>query len=122
MTDNQALPDSFRSEGEVSNPAKTPVIGDGCWWLAVPRASDAPPADLRVPAGWAANGMPQYAVPRHGNRPGLVPRVWPKTTPLPGAVNVIFFDSHTEVVKLDQLWQLYWHRDYKPPARRPGLP
>jgi hypothetical protein len=31
-------------------------------------------------------------------------------------------DGHGELVKLDRLWQLYWHKDYQPPARRPGLP
>jgi hypothetical protein len=32
-----------------------------------------------------------------------------------------FCDGHVEVVKLDDLWQLYWHEDYKLPAKRPGL-
>jgi prepilin-type processing-associated H-X9-DG protein len=40
---------------------------------------------------------------------------------LPGAANVAFFDGHGETVKLDQLWQLYWHVNYNPPARRQGL-
>ena len=25
-------------------------------------------------------------------------------------------------VKLDDLWQLIWHANYVPPAKRPGLP
>jgi len=41
---------------------------------------------------------------------------------LPGAINVSFWDGHVEQVKLEGLWQLYWHRDYVPPAKRPGLP
>jgi len=24
-------------------------------------------------------------------------------------------------VRLERLWQLEWHRDYQPPAKRPGL-
>jgi hypothetical protein len=32
-----------------------------------------------------------------------------------------FFDGHAEQVKLERLWQLYWHKDYVPPAKRPGL-
>ena len=51
-----------------------------------------------------------------------VPTYWPPNKPLPGAVNVSFFDGHAQPVKLDGLWQLYWHRDYQPPATRPGLP
>jgi prepilin-type N-terminal cleavage/methylation domain-containing protein/prepilin-type processing-associated H-X9-DG protein len=63
-----------------------------------------------------------FTIPRHGSRPNPVPTYWPPNKPLPGAVNVSFFDGHGELVKLDRLWQLYWHRDYQPPARRPGLP
>ena len=49
------------------------------------------------------------------HRPGL------RNQPLPGAVNVAFFDGHGETVKLDNLWQLYWHADYKPPVSRIGV-
>jgi prepilin-type processing-associated H-X9-DG protein len=63
-----------------------------------------------------------FVTPRHGSRPNPVPTQWPQTLPLPGAVNVSFFDGHGELVKLDRLWQLYWHPDYQPPAKRPGLP
>lgn len=66
--------------------------------------------------------MPSMAIPRHGSRPSPVPRQWPADQPLPGAVNVAFFDGHGKLVKLDRLWQLYWHKDYQPPAKRPGLP
>jgi prepilin-type processing-associated H-X9-DG protein len=45
----------------------------------------------------------------------------PLATKLPGAVNVCFYDGHVEQVKLERLWQLYWHKDYVPPAKRPGL-
>jgi prepilin-type processing-associated H-X9-DG protein len=51
-----------------------------------------------------------------------VPTNWPADKPLPGAVNVSFFDGHGELMKLDRLWQLYWHKDWQPPAKRPGLP
>jgi len=61
------------------------------------------------------------AIPRHGKRPGPVPTKWPTSQPLPGSVNVSMFDGHVELVKLDNLWQLYWHKDYEPPAQRPGL-
>jgi prepilin-type processing-associated H-X9-DG protein len=66
--------------------------------------------------------MASMAIPRHGNRPNPVPTYWPKNLPLPGAVNVAFYDGHGETVKPNRLWQFYWHPDYKPPAKRPGLP
>ena len=46
----------------------------------------------------------------------------PQNVKLPGAINVSFWDGHVEQVKLEGLWQLYWHRDYVPPAKRRGLP
>ncbi len=49
------------------------------------------------------------------------PANWPRNKPLPGAINVSFFDVHGELVKLNRLWQLYWHRDYQLPAKQPGL-
>jgi hypothetical protein len=36
-------------------------------------------------------------------------------------VNVGFADNHVELVRLENLWQLYWHKMWKPPAKRPGL-
>jgi prepilin-type processing-associated H-X9-DG protein len=68
------------------------------------------------------DAMGAVALPRHGSRPNPLPSEWPSDKPLPGAVNVSFFDGHGELVKLDRLWQLYWHKDHQPPAKRPGLP
>ena len=38
---------------------------------------------------------------------------------LPGAVNVGFADNHVELVKLEKLWELYWHKEWVAPAKRP---
>jgi len=64
--------------------------------------------------------MPVF--PRHGRRPNAIPTKWPASASLPGAINVFFFDGHVQPVPLERLWQLYWHKDYQPPAKRPGLP
>jgi prepilin-type processing-associated H-X9-DG protein len=87
-------------------------------------ATDPPASDLYFghSIGGFGVGMEGLCLPRHGKRPNPVPRNWPTTSPLPGAVNVMLFDGHAEVVKLDDLWQLYWHVGYEPPAKRPGLP
>ncbi len=76
---------------------------------------------LPLPRGLAGD-MYMVATPRHGDRPASYPAQWPQKQPLPGASDVFFFDGHAEPVKLDLLWQLYWHVGYKPPAKRPGLP
>jgi prepilin-type processing-associated H-X9-DG protein len=50
-----------------------------------------------------------------------VSRNWPETARLPGAINVAFFDGHTALIHLDDLWFLKWYPDYTPPPKRPGL-
>jgi prepilin-type processing-associated H-X9-DG protein len=67
-------------------------------------------------------GMGIFTIPRHGSRPRKVPRDFPPNQTLPGAINMSFYDGHVEQVKLERLWSLYWHKDYVPPAKRPGLP
>jgi prepilin-type processing-associated H-X9-DG protein/prepilin-type N-terminal cleavage/methylation domain-containing protein len=110
----------FASGDQVTRPALTPVLADGRFWEAYPRPTDSPPNNL-VGDPYGAE-MTIIALPRHGNRPASIPTSWPRNQPLPGAVNVSFFDGHVELVKLDYLWQLYWYPDYQPPAKRPGLP
>ncbi len=110
----------FVRESAVGRPSLTPVLADAvCLWNWFgPLASDLPPTDLV--AGGGLMGL--FCIPRHGSRRNPVPTDWPQDQPLPGAVNVSFFDGHGELVKLDGLWQLYWHKDYQPPTKRPGLP
>ena len=112
----------FTVESEIVHPALTPVLADGVDWLSMPYASDLPPPNLVAPEIGFLQFMRDFCIPRHGNRPNRVPTCWPPDQPLPGAINVSFFDGHGEQVKLDRLWQLYWHKDYQPPAKRPGLP
>ena len=119
---------TFTTESQVAQPMATPVLADGVWPFVRPIAQDTPATDLAEPGVSDAastldgGGMSSMTIPRHGSRPSPVPRQWPSDQPLPGAVNVAFFDGHGELVKLDRLWQLYWHVDYQPPAKRPGLP
>jgi prepilin-type N-terminal cleavage/methylation domain-containing protein/prepilin-type processing-associated H-X9-DG protein len=116
-------PKDFVSESQILRPALTPILADGVQSLVGPLASDQPPKDLFLGYSSDVSGsMCFVAIPRHGSRPNPVPRNWPNNQPLPGAINVAFFDGHVQLVKLDKLWQLYWHRDHKPPAKRPGLP
>ncbi len=108
------------SETELPFPRSTPVTADGVFVWVTPVASDPPPANLNLNV-LGASGMWIVAIPRHGKRPSSPPANWPASQPLPGAVNVSMFDGHVELVKLDNLWQLYWHKNYQPPDKRPGL-
>lgn len=91
--------------------------------MTFPMANDDPPYDLvhGHNIGLAQIGMSQIALPRHGRRPSSFPQRWPSSERLPGGINMAFFDGHQELVALDHLWQLNWHRSYKAPPKRPGL-
>ena len=117
----------FQTEGNLSHPASTPLLADSVLENILPLASDLPSEDLAKGIRPLDNtdsyfGMALIAIPRHGNRPSSIPKRWPANQALSGAVNVSFFDGHAEQVKLERLWQLYWHKDYVPPGKRPGLP
>ncbi len=121
----------FGNESCVVQPSATPVVADGLSWWVWPRAAELPASNLVfgyfTPPTYGAGissavGMGNVSIPRHGTRPNRVPTYWPASQPLPGGVNVAFFDGHAGLVKLDDLWQLYWHVGYQPPAKRPGLP
>jgi prepilin-type processing-associated H-X9-DG protein len=64
--------------------------------------------------------MPRFAIPRHAFTGG-VPRSFNNKNLLPGAINGVFFDGHAATMKLESLWNLDWHRNWTPPAKRPGL-
>jgi prepilin-type N-terminal cleavage/methylation domain-containing protein/prepilin-type processing-associated H-X9-DG protein len=125
--DGPGWKEHFRTEAEILDPSRTPVFADGIhwawgggyWWG--PRATDPPARDLVsgfLPGPW---GMGAFTIPRHGSRPSKISTNHPPNVKLPGAINIAFYDGHVETVKLEGLWQLSWHRDYRPPAKRPGL-
>ena len=119
------LPESFRTEGQIVWSALTPVLADGIYWSTFPSAWNRPPTSLIFGYhldDYGVGGMADVSLPRHGSRPSPIPDRWPADQRLPGAINVSFFDGHGELVPLERLWQLYWHKDYVPPAKRPGLP
>ena len=117
------IPREFFNEMQIQNPMLTPLVGDAAYYMAAPTESTPPPSNLYIGGD---DGFPLVVFPffiaRHGSHPEPVPTNWPRTKPLPGGINVGFYDGHCELVKLEHLWQLYWHKDYTPPAKRPGLP
>src|SRR5262249_48294231 len=109
----------FLSEAQVQAATLTPVLADSTNWKVSPNEGESPAWAWRDNTPPINGEMGQVAIPRHGNRPNPVPARWPWDQPLPGAVNVAFFDGHGETVKLERLWKLYWHEDYMPLAKRP---
>jgi prepilin-type N-terminal cleavage/methylation domain-containing protein/prepilin-type processing-associated H-X9-DG protein len=125
------------SEAQLGQPASTPVFADGIlgagnvilfsspyiWALDFrgPLATDLPAVDLVAGGNWWDGGMGVFTIPRHGSRSSNISTNHPPNAKLPGAINAAFYDGHVESVKLERLWELHWHKNYVPPARRPGL-
>lgn len=109
----------YRNEADCPNPSNTPVIADGNWIDTWPQPTD-PPAQNLFTGDDFAGAMVRLTLPRHaGPTVGRNSRFNPRND-LPGAINVAFVDGHSELVRLERLWQLEWHKGWVPPAKRPG--
>lgn len=113
--------DIFRNEGQIKNPSNTPFFADSIWVDAWPLENDTPAANLFNGDSFAGGGLSRIAIPRHAAASSAAIKNFNKKNKLPGAVNVSFADNHVETVRLDNLWNLSWHRNWNPPAKRPGL-
>ncbi len=114
----------FLTEGAIVHSSQTPAFADGvAFWWVWPKAEDLPAVNLETGQSQLGGydwGMSMLNIPRHGSRPSRVPTAQRPQDPLPGAINVSFYDGHVAQVRLEKLWQLEWHRDYRVPAKRPG--
>jgi prepilin-type processing-associated H-X9-DG protein len=111
----------WRKEDQIAHTSQTPVFADGlAFWWVWPEETDLPAVNLQT--GWPLSpwGMNMVTIPRHGSRPSRVPTNQRPQDRLPGSINVSYYDGHVAQVRLEQLWQLEWHRDWHAPARRPG--
>ncbi len=111
-------------DNKIKEHSRTPLILDGTFILINADPTSLPATDLYL--GRRANdesttSMAAINIPRHGNRPNAVSRDWSAEKPLPGAINVSYYDGHVALVKLDQLWFQRWYPEYIEPDKRPGL-
>ena len=115
---------AFRKETAIQKTSQTPIFVDAVWVDLWPWETDTPSNDLYNSSGTAnPASLNRCAIPRHGSRsPNQAPRNYPISGKLPGSVGIALTDGHVEQSKLDNLWQYYWHLNYVPPAKRPGLP
>jgi prepilin-type N-terminal cleavage/methylation domain-containing protein/prepilin-type processing-associated H-X9-DG protein len=110
---------AYKTQGDVRNSVLTPVFADAMWVDTWPLATDIPARNLYEQQSPAAAGINRFMVARHGSTAPKSVGYVPIGAPLPGAINVAFFDGHVELVKMELLWRLLWHRDYVAPATRP---
>ncbi len=108
----------FGNESSIQLPTKTPIFTDSIWVDTWPLATDPPPRDLFQ--GGNSAGMQRVTIARHGSVSAKsAPRNLPAGSVLPGSISIEFADGHVENVRLENLWMLYWHKGYVPPAARP---
>jgi prepilin-type processing-associated H-X9-DG protein len=115
----------FVTESDIVQPSSTPVSADGVVDRVFPLETDGPPfrtSGVDYQSDHFGQRMQNVLIARHGEHPHPLPNAWPANRPLPGAINLSFFDGHVAQVRLDDLWQLHWHKDWVPPTKRPGLP
>jgi prepilin-type N-terminal cleavage/methylation domain-containing protein/prepilin-type processing-associated H-X9-DG protein len=110
----------FKTEAGIVSPATTPIFADAMWVDAWPAETDRPPANLQT-GDRNGIGLTRITMPRHSASPSAASKNFSAKSKLPGAVTVAFMDGHVETVKLEKLWALTWHKNWKTPDKRPGL-
>jgi prepilin-type N-terminal cleavage/methylation domain-containing protein len=108
---------AFLNEGDIWFPSLTPVFSDGYWLDVWPQESDPPARNLL--AGGPVVAISVITIARHGDGPQPRFANWPPGAKLPAAINVAFCDDHVSLVPLEQLWTLYWHKNWDTPSPRP---
>jgi len=110
--------EAFRKESAVTDTTRTPVFADAIWPDAWPETNDVCNTGnlqkgLEADQAGGPEGMDRFLIARHGpHRPNVPPTSANLIQRLPGGVNIVFFDGHVEAVPLENLWSLYWHRNW----------
>ena len=108
----------YGKDSAITKPTLTPDFSDSAWVDGWPTETDAPARNL-TPVPTTQHGTRDDR-PARPQRPGqrTAWKVAPGA-PLTGRINMGFADGHVEAVKLQNLWTLYWHNGWLPPATRP---
>jgi prepilin-type N-terminal cleavage/methylation domain-containing protein/prepilin-type processing-associated H-X9-DG protein len=117
---------NYNRESDVQQPGLTPVFMDSAWINLYAETNDTPASSLYDPINYPgvnATGMTRVCIARHDGKPaGAAPqRLAFGQKTLPGGIAISFCDGHVELIKLQNLWTLYWHRDWIPSAPPPVL-
>jgi prepilin-type processing-associated H-X9-DG protein len=111
----------FSKPMSVQRPAQTPFFNDAVVWNEWTLKSDESAQYLSQGAYNTIWGMPRCTIMRHGGKTATS-KTLVRTTYFPpyslfpsdAAINVGFADGHVQLVKLQNLWNLYWHNDWSP--------
>jgi prepilin-type N-terminal cleavage/methylation domain-containing protein/prepilin-type processing-associated H-X9-DG protein len=103
----------------ILKPSQTPVFCDSMWVDFWPLETDLPGDDL-YNGTLGETGMERCTIARHGGvNPANAPQNFDISQRMPGAINIGMADGHVELVRLENLWNCYWHLNWNAPASRP---
>jgi hypothetical protein len=105
--------------------SQTPVFVDANWVDLSPKETDGPWHDLYAGAPYGTSNddaIGRCTIARHSvSRPASATRALGVGQKMPGAVMIGFADGHSRLTKLEELWTLYWHHDWKVPTPHPDV-
>ncbi len=110
----------FKVESDIRQPSSTPYFADAIWVDAWPLETDMPARNLYDGDKFQTPGMVRFSIPRHAAGREAATTQFDPQGELPGGINMAFADNHVELVRLERLWDLTWHRNWRVPDKRPG--
>ena len=112
---------AFRLDTDVRHSSESPIFCDSMWVDAWPQERDRPASNLALGNAGENAGMSRITLARHkypaGNQ--SLPAIKYRDKPLPGAINLVFYDGHASLIPNERLWDYQWHKNWKNPAKRP---
>ena len=109
----------FSKPASIQRTAQTPLFFDSIWVMAWPIESDKPANNLYTGAPLVnSEGFTRCTILRHGGKIATASYPFPlsgQRQALPGAINMGLADGHAELAPLRNLWNYYWHLNWRPP-------
>jgi prepilin-type N-terminal cleavage/methylation domain-containing protein len=107
----------YKKEDSFQKPVLTPVFCDSIWVDGWPQETDSPARNL-ITGQYPGASIGRNTIARHGGciRPAANVPIGAKMS---GSVNLALGDGHAETVRLEDLWNYSWHRDWRVPSPRP---
>jgi len=108
----------FVGPSSISRPSQIPLFADSVWWNEWPLDFDPPARDLSKGESLDIAGMQRCTIWRHGGKTATSPVILEHNLggwhiPVAPAINVGFVDGHARMVRVKDLWSLYWHDQWK---------
>jgi type II secretory pathway pseudopilin PulG len=118
----------FKHDADLRFADTTPLFQDSIWYYVFPLEADSTPDSADLYHGYHGNragcghAIGECLIDRHSyHSAASAPRVlrYQRGQFLPGWINMVFADNHTEVVRVNDLWNYTWHRGWVAPNPHP---